>query len=105
VLPTMWEILSDTAVSSKFGAKMVLAIDASDAVEAARDNTRDFSNVHVIQDHLVAPVASYLRREELEMWFREAGMEVIDISWRNLNSWRGHGRFAQASAGNANTYG
>lgn len=62
-------------------------------------------NHHVVFDHLVAPVAFYLRREELEKWFREAGMEVIDISWRNRNSWRGHGRFRQASASNANTYG
>jgi 2-polyprenyl-3-methyl-5-hydroxy-6-metoxy-1,4-benzoquinol methylase/uncharacterized protein YbaR (Trm112 family) len=229
-------------VSSKFGAKMVLAIDASDAVEAARDNTRDFSNVHVIQadihhlplrrdqdaqvdfvfsigvlhhmddpqagfnalaqhlrcegtvfvwvygrenndwlvnvvnpvrtmltsrlprrtlhvlswlvtaglhpilklvyrpanaanaprwlrktlpyndylawlaqfgfrhnhhvvfDHLVAPVAFYLRREEFEAWFRGAGMEVINISWRNQNSWRGHGRFAHVDTDDQDTY-
>jgi SAM-dependent methyltransferase/uncharacterized protein YbaR (Trm112 family) len=227
-------------VSSKFGAKMVLAIDASDAVEAVPDNARDFSNVHVIQgdihhlplrrgqdaqvdfafsigvlhhlddpqagfnalvehlrrdgtifvwvygrenngwvvnvinpirtmltsrlphralyvlswliaaglhpiltliyrpanaagtpgwlrkllpyndylawlgqfqfsythnvvfDHLVAPVAFYLRREEFEAWFHKAGMEVINISWRNQNSWRGHGRLTRAGMGNGN---
>jgi 2-polyprenyl-3-methyl-5-hydroxy-6-metoxy-1,4-benzoquinol methylase/uncharacterized protein YbaR (Trm112 family) len=55
-----------------------------------------FGYVHnVIFDHLVAPVAFYVRREELEAWFREAGMEVIDLSWRNRNSWRGHGRYLQ----------
>jgi SAM-dependent methyltransferase/uncharacterized protein YbaR (Trm112 family) len=53
-------------------------------------------NHHVVFDHLVAPVAFYLHREEFEAWFREAGLELIDLSWRNRNSWRGHGRFAEA---------
>ena len=51
-------------------------------------------NHHVIFDHLVAPVAFYVRREEFEAWFHKADMELIDISWRNRNSWRGHGRFS-----------
>lgn len=59
-------------------------------------------NHHVVFDHLVAPVAFYLRREEFEAWFHKAGMEVIDISWRNQNSWRGHGRFVRAGMGNGN---
>lgn len=49
-------------------------------------------NHHVVFDHLVAPVAFYLRREEFEAWFREANLELINLSWRNSNSWRGHGR-------------
>ena len=53
-------------------------------------------NHHVVFDHLVAPVAFYLTREEFETWFREAKMSLVDISWRNQNSWRGHGRFSQA---------
>jgi SAM-dependent methyltransferase/uncharacterized protein YbaR (Trm112 family) len=52
-------------------------------------------NHHVVFDHLVAPVAFYIRREEYESWFPAAGLEVIDLSWRNQNSWRGHGRFAR----------
>lgn len=51
-------------------------------------------NHHVVFDHLIAPVAFYIRREEFEAWFHEAGMEVIDMSWRNRNSWRGYARFA-----------
>lgn len=51
-------------------------------------------NHHVVFDHLVAPVAFYLRREEFEAWFHEAGLDLINLSWRNQNSWRGHGRFA-----------
>ena len=50
-------------------------------------------NHHVVFDHLVTPVAFYIRREEFETWFREAGLRLIDISWRNRNSWRGHGGF------------
>jgi uncharacterized protein YbaR (Trm112 family)/ubiquinone/menaquinone biosynthesis C-methylase UbiE len=49
-------------------------------------------NHHVVFDHLVAPVAYYLRREEFVEWFKENNLEIIDISWRNRNSWRGHGR-------------
>ncbi|MBM2826345.1 MAG: Methyltransferase protein, partial [Dehalococcoidia bacterium] len=49
-------------------------------------------NHHVIFDHMAAPVAFYIRREEFESWFREAGLEEVVISWRNQNSWRGWGR-------------
>ncbi len=49
-------------------------------------------NHHVIFDHLVAPVAFYLRREEFAAWFPQAGLELLNLSWRNRNSWRGHGR-------------
>jgi SAM-dependent methyltransferase len=48
---------------------------------------------NVVFDHLVAPVAYYVRQEEFEEWFRQAGLSVIDMSWRNRNSWRGHGGF------------
>lgn len=49
-------------------------------------------NHHVVFDHLMAPVAFYLRRDEFERWFHDNGLEIIDLSWRNRNSWRGHGR-------------
>jgi 2-polyprenyl-3-methyl-5-hydroxy-6-metoxy-1,4-benzoquinol methylase len=53
-------------------------------------------NHHVVFDHLVAPVAFYLRRDEFAAWFSDSGLEILEISWRNQNSWRGHGRLAQA---------
>lgn len=56
-------------------------------------------NHTVVFDHLVAPVAFYIRREEFEAWFQEAGMEIINLSWRNRNSWRGHGGFASDLSG------
>ena len=55
-------------------------------------------NHHVVFDHLVAPVAFYLRKEEFQSWFEHANMTIIDLSWRNQNSWRGHGRFTNPQA-------
>jgi SAM-dependent methyltransferase len=49
-------------------------------------------NHTIVFDHLVAPTAFYLRREEYEAWFQEAGLEDVEITWRNRNSWRGRGR-------------
>lgn len=49
-------------------------------------------NHTIVFDHLVAPTAFYLRREEYEAWFREAGLEDVEVTWRNRNSWRGRGR-------------
>jgi SAM-dependent methyltransferase len=48
-------------------------------------------NYNIVYDHLVAPVAFYLRREEFEGWFRQSGLRDVRISWRNRNSWRGFG--------------
>ena len=49
---------------------------------------------NIVFDHLVAPVAFYLRREEFESWFRHSDLRDVGISWRNRNSWRGFGRVA-----------
>lgn len=46
-------------------------------------------NHHVIFDHLVAPTAFYIRREEFQAWFARAALTPPRISWRNQNSWRG----------------
>jgi SAM-dependent methyltransferase len=54
---------------------------------------RSFSYLHgVVFDHLVAPTSHYIRREEFERWFENAGLEVLAVTWRNRNSWRGLGR-------------
>lgn len=47
---------------------------------------------HVVFDHLVAPTAFYIRREDFQAWFARAGLGQPLLSWRNQNSWRG---FAQ----------
>ena len=48
-------------------------------------------NYNIVFDHLVAPTAFYLKREEFEGWFKRAGLQGIELSWRNQNSWRGRG--------------
>lgn len=42
-------------------------------------------------DHLVAPRAYYLTRNEVAEWYELAGLEHVAISRRNQNSWRGFG--------------
>lgn len=52
-----------------------------------------FREIHnIVHDHLTAPIAHYISREELGDWFREAGADRVEISWHNRNSWRGTGR-------------
>ncbi len=46
---------------------------------------------HVVFDHLVAPTAFYIRREEFAGWFEQASLQNVTITWRNQNSWRGLG--------------
>ncbi len=46
----------------------------------------------IVFDHLVAPVAKYVTREEFESWWREIGASDVVIGWHNKNSWRGFGK-------------
>lgn len=48
-------------------------------------------NYNIVFDHLVAPVAFYLKRDEFEGWFQKRNLGDVRISWRNKNSWRGFG--------------
>lgn len=45
----------------------------------------------IVFDHLVAPTAFYISREEFEEWWRELGATDVTITWHNKNSWRGTG--------------
>jgi SAM-dependent methyltransferase len=54
-------------------------------------------NYNIVFDHLVAPVAFYLRRQEFEGWFSRMDLRDVQISWRNQNSWRGFGRVAEVT--------
>jgi SAM-dependent methyltransferase len=62
-----------------------------------------FREIHnIVFDHLTAPVAFYIRRDEFGDWFRVARVERVEIAWHNRNSWRGFGFIgadAQAEAG------
>lgn len=44
----------------------------------------------IVFDHLVAPVAYYIPRDEFAAWFERAGLEDTRIEHHNGNSWRGH---------------
>lgn len=51
-----------------------------------------FREIHnIVHDHLTAPIAFYLRREEVAEWYAEAGMPEAVVTWHNRNSWRGFG--------------
>lgn len=45
----------------------------------------------IVFDHLVAPTAFYLSREEFESWWRDIGAKEVVITWHNQNSWCGFG--------------
>jgi SAM-dependent methyltransferase/uncharacterized protein YbaR (Trm112 family) len=45
----------------------------------------------IVFDHLVAPIAFYLRRDEVAGWFDRAGLTDVRIEHHNANSWRGFG--------------
>ena len=45
----------------------------------------------IVFDHLVAPTAFYISREEFETWWRDVGARDVVIGWHNKNSWRGIG--------------
>lgn len=57
----------------------------------------------IVFDHLVAPVAYYIRHEEFAAWFERAGLESPRIEHHNGNSWRGHARIPVAPAVTAAT--
>jgi SAM-dependent methyltransferase len=46
----------------------------------------------IVFDHLVAPTANYVTREEFEKWWSDVGATETAIGWHNKNSWRGTGR-------------
>jgi hypothetical protein len=52
----------------------------------------------IVFDHLVAPVAYYLRRDEFAQWYQRAGLGDVKIEHHNANSWRGFGRLPAETA-------
>ena len=47
---------------------------------------------HIVHDHLAAPVAHYLTRDEVVELYHSAGIPDARVEWHNRNSWRGWGR-------------
>ncbi len=51
-----------------------------------------FRELHnIVHDHLTAPVAFYIPREEFADWYKEIQAVDYEIVWHNCNSWRGFG--------------
>jgi SAM-dependent methyltransferase len=52
-------------------------------------------------DHLVAPTAFYLRRDEVEEWFRNGAFNNVQIAQHHGNSWRATAKVAGGGAADA----
>lgn len=52
----------------------------------------------IVFDHLVAPIAFYMRRDEVAGWFERAGLTAVRIEHHNANSWRGYGVVSNSPA-------
>jgi len=51
-----------------------------------------FREVHSIAfDQLLAPVAHYMPRGEIERCFAESGLRLASLRWHHANSWAAHG--------------
>jgi len=46
----------------------------------------------IVFDHLVAPTAHYISRDEFAAWWWDIGATDVVIEWHHKNSWRGFGR-------------
>lgn len=46
----------------------------------------------IVFDHLIAPTAFYISREDFEQWWHDVGADEVVIGWHNQNSWRGFGK-------------
>ncbi|MBK9153310.1 MAG: methyltransferase domain-containing protein [Chloracidobacterium sp.] len=47
---------------------------------------------NIVFDHLVAPTAYYISKEEFAEWWEAIKASDVEISWHNSNSWCGFGR-------------
>jgi len=46
---------------------------------------------NIVFDHLVAPTAFYISKEDFEQWWKEIRVGDVKITWHNQNSWCGFG--------------
>lgn len=49
---------------------------------------------NIVFDHLVAPTAFYISKQEFADWWSEIGAENVEINWHNQNSWCGFGKIS-----------
>ncbi|HKO96120.1 MAG TPA: methyltransferase domain-containing protein [Pyrinomonadaceae bacterium] len=48
----------------------------------------------IVFDHLIAPTAFYLSRDEFAEWWQAINASEVTIGWHNKNSWRGFGKIS-----------
>ena len=46
---------------------------------------------NIVFDHLVAPTAFYISKDDFAGWWDEIGAKDVSIIWHNENSWCGFG--------------
>jgi SAM-dependent methyltransferase/uncharacterized protein YbaR (Trm112 family) len=51
---------------------------------------------NIVFDHLVAPTAFYISKDEFEEWWKDIKAEDVEIIWHNQNSWCGFGRIVNS---------
>ncbi len=47
---------------------------------------------NIVFDHLVAPTAFYISKDDFELWWKEIKANDVSIIWHNENSWCGFGK-------------
>lgn len=47
---------------------------------------------NIVFDHLVAPTAFYISKDDFAEWWKDIAAEDVEITWHNKNSWCGIGR-------------
>lgn len=47
---------------------------------------------NIVFDHLVAPTAFYISKDDFTDWWNEIGTDDLEITWHNENSWCGFGK-------------
>ena len=47
---------------------------------------------NIVFDHLVAPTAFYISKDEFEDWWNDIQASDVEITWHNSNSWCGFGK-------------
>lgn len=47
---------------------------------------------NIVFDHLVAPTAFYISKEDFQTWWQQIKAENVEIIWHNQNSWCGFGQ-------------
>jgi SAM-dependent methyltransferase len=50
---------------------------------------------NIVFDHLVAPTAFYISKDEFESWWREINAQDTEIIWHNQNSWCGFAKIKE----------